>query len=928
MSQDQARKSTVEQLIDFRSASNTACSRAAESLRGLLHMLDGPSRLPGLKKIARNALEILDPTVGVPVGEHSSYDITAWRTELEWIVEQAVPISNRIFDSSRDKEKFLREKDNNPVLYQDSGATMHPLYCQLWETHENPEYDRKFRLLQGHFMFAYFAVAKKATSASWQQNPEKVRVASQHIYQSSLPLKHFAKFAIDDKDGNKCKALLLSLKPNIARKDFAQALWDFRNKETKKGSVVAKDLASIAKLLDWSLSGSYIPEPRTTENQNGEAKKVAGSREPEARVDTRDLTQSTGQSEADARKIASTAKDTPTPSEPKFVPALTFDVREDSNDGDVWEEVDLDVDAQGNTLVNRNTDITCYARTERDPEKIAQILRTGDNPGRYLEKSSLHLAKSDRGIRLHMGGWVEMRNQFLPWQLNELTDEEMADAWLRLEEHARSRDPESVEIFALANTLIWSGRIPKHLLHLEIIRGKDNPSGDIGFFLPANTSTQSAAELRIRPLAIPHREPITVPVQNEGARVSMPFFSLPDYAGIERILRLHVSLQPRANSGGGNETIFKRSLREYESLLRDRLAAQPGNRPPNELKRVTLARFGYALFQRIVDLTAGDLVAASLITGRDEAIARDDRYYAAPSIKSLREIYRRAIGDLRQELVALGCPLKEQAVSESETDGASVGSTICPTVDSVKKALAPIQERFTGDAEGEHCEQRNKVWSAQHNFYSLYSALVIGWTVGFRAIKDPFIHPDDIDFISGITAFQDKGPEDQSKSRLMRLPGLALSQMRAFFEYLMDPSFSRHLYDLVECPFFLESTARGVEICGIRPTLMDTFLADFLPLPVNASRHFGRTEWIERGVAPEHVAAWLGHFFQGEEPWGKYSTYRYAEFCRFMETELTQTLKHLGFEARDNDGKRIADIKPEVERFRRRKAQHEPSGED
>jgi hypothetical protein len=47
-----------------------------------------------------------------------------------------------------------------------------------------------------------------------------------------------------------------------------------------------------------------------------------------------------------------------------------------------------------------------------------------------------------------------------------------------------------------------------------------------------------------------------------------------------------------------------------------------------------------------------------------------------------------------------------------------------------------------------------------------------------------------------------------------------------------------------------------------------------------------------------------------------------------METDLTQTLKHLGFEARDNDGKRIADIKPEVERFRGRKAQHEPSGED
>lgn len=928
MSQDQARKSAADKLIDFRFASETVCARSAESLSGLLSVLNAPPRLPGLKMVAQNVLEILDPTVGVPVGESNSDDITAWRTELQWIVKEAAPIANGIFDSSRDKEKFLREKGNNPVLYQDSGATLHPLYCQLWETHEIAECDRKLRLLQGHFMFAYIEVARKAASAAWQESKEHRRVATQHIYQSSLPLKHFAKFAIDGKDGKECKALLLSLKPNIDRKDFAEVLWDFRKKQTKQGSAIAKDLASIVRLLDWSLFGSYIPEPRTSENQNGEARKVAISDEPEARRDPREATQPTVQPEAVAGEKASTVKNTPTPSESQFVPALTFDVTVDSDEGDDWEETVLEVDANGDTVRNRDAGITSYARTERAPQKIAQILRTGDNPGRYLKKSTLHLANSDRGIRLHMGGWVEMRNQFLPWQLNELADEEMADAWLRLEEQARSQDPESIEIFALANTLIWSGRIPQHLLPLEIIRGKDNPSGDIGFYLPPNASPQSTAELRIRPLAIGHREPIAVPVQNRGARLSMPFYSLPDYAGIEEILRLHVSLQPGANSGGEKETIFRRSLQEYEELLRDRLAHQPRNRPPNELKRVTLARFGYALFQRIVDLTAGDMVAASLITGRDVTIARDDRFYAAPSIKSLREIYRRAVEDLREEFVALGCPLQVRCVVESETDGASVGSTICPTVDGVKDALTPIQELFMGNVEGEQCEQRNKFWSAQHNFYSLYSALVIGWSVGFRAIEDPFIHPENIDFFSGMTAFQDKGPEDKSKSRLMRLPGLALSQMRAFFGYLMDPSFSRPLYEFVQSPYFIEDIARGFEIRVIRPALMEAFLADYLPLPVNASRHFGRTEWIENGVAPEHIAAWLGHFFQGEEPWGKYSTYRYTGFCRFMETELAQTLRELGFEARENDGNRIADIKPEVERFRRRKAQHEPSGEN
>jgi hypothetical protein len=733
-------------------------------------------------------------------------------------------------------------------------------------------------------MFAFIALARKLHSADWWEEESYARVAGHHIYKASLPLKHIARVPIEGDKGELYKKLLTSISRTSRRKKLSEDLWNFRTSISGEKEL-SKDLATIVRLLDLSLRGSYRPEPG-----------LPGLRDPK-------------RASTDPSEAPQTAQGC----------GAMFDVEADEDEDDASDDLESDdVDSPGEIPRKRGIGTTRYVRTKRDPKLLSQVIASGANPNTYLKTSTIHLAKDERGVRLNAGGWEEMRNQYLPWSLDELTDEELADAWSRLESHAQSGDRDSVEVFALVSALLWTGAAPNSVLALEVLTCSQNPAADFGFYLPAQAASPSSAEWRIRTLARPHSEPLTEIVHNPGARRSEPFFALPDYGGVEGILRRHVANLGMTPQGSAGARIFARSVRDYQDLLRNHLNVSSSRFQPNRLKRVTLNRIGYHLFQRIVDLSGGDLVAASLITRRDVQIARDDRFYAAPSIVSLRKIYHDAVENVRQELVALRCPLQERQVVESGTLSASVGSTICPAVGDIERALDRLRNDIAKAPTGTS-EERVADWHRQHNLYSLYCAMAVGWSVGFRAVSNPFLSPDEIDFMSGLASFQDKGPADQSKSRLMRLPGWALAQTRAYYEYLTDPSLSFGLYDRLGSPYFCSGTNDGVRLDEVRPETLEPFLKDYLPLPANASRHFGRTEFIERGVAPEHVSAWLGHFFRGEEPWGKYSTYRYTQFCEFMEKKLPGILGDLGFKAIDYEGIQIPAVVPAVERFRGRK---------
>ena len=70
----------------------------------------------------------------------------------------------------------------------------------------------------------------------------------------------------------------------------------------------------------------------------------------------------------------------------------------------------------------------------------------------------------------------------------------------------------------------------------------------------------------------------------------------------------------------------------------------------------------------------------------------------------------------------------------------------------------------------------------------------------------------------------------------------------------------------------------------------------------NFARHLVRTEfseWSAQGdlrVLPERIAALLGHSIEGEQPYGRHSTFDYREFVTDMQSALGDLLKKLKFE--------------------------------
>jgi hypothetical protein len=909
MAENQGDSTALAKLIETRRADkNIALNAGLEnSLEGLLQLLDAPPELPGLLKIARNILAIMSPESGIPVSEFEKRYVSSWCIEIKWMLSHSKALARKLFAKKDERKSFLKARGDNPVHYQ--GATYHPLYCQLWETPANHEYIQGFRILQGHMMFAAFAVRRIVSGAEWLASEKHVQLTANHLYRTILPLQHLAQSADDVDGGSDCKELLKRIPTNCTREDFSNDLWKYRSEIPIIDRSLILDLGKIVSLLDWSIAGTYEPKPRRSSTQTSNATSSKTSGNPDEN-NVFSVVHFPGSNPAIVEPPAGGQNPDTDPE-----PESTYEVSTDNEEEDELEEAGFDTGSSVGSSGRLRLGITRYRRVKRDSKLQSEILAGGDHPENYLSSPSIDLAKNDRGVRLDAGGWQEMQNQYLPWSMNELADEELADAWLRLENHAKTGVPESVELFALMNTILWTGRMLKDVLPLEVLSGVGDPSGDICFQMPVASSTPSTAEWRVRALQVPHSEPLKSPIQKPGARLCVPVFTLPDYAGTEGVIRRHIEIQQKEWVGTRIQ-VFQGSIRDYQLRLKDRLSEQLDDQSLNQLERVTFQRIGCTLFQRIVDLTGGDLIAASFITGRDIKIAQVDRYYATPSIASLRKIYREAVMSIRDDLTALKCSLKENEVAESNTNNASVGSTLCPTSERLKFALSDIQKEIAKEPSGDEWHERLSGWVKRHNLYTLYSLLIVGWVVGFRAIKDPFIYPDEVDLVSGLTAFQDKGPADRCKSRLVRVPGLALAQIDAYYNYLLSSSFC-FLSNMPKCPFFID---HDLQVLTVSRSSIELFLHEYLPLPANASRHFARTVWVEeRLFSPEYVSGWLAHFYRGEEPWGKFSSFSFVEYCQFMEKKLPEILGDLGFLPLKYDGTKIAEYHPEIERFRRRK---------
>ncbi|MDD5759863.1 MAG: hypothetical protein PHI06_12370, partial [Desulfobulbaceae bacterium] len=488
-----------------------------------------------------------------------------------------------------------------------------------------------------------------------------------------------------------------------------------------------------------------------------------------------------------------------------------------------------------------------------------------------------------------------MAIQFLPWTYNRLTTSEYSELLLHLEEwfwklyhQTVLTKEEEIQAEAIVVALIsfWTGCPFAVVYETEIIDKKQESNCTLGIFLRLVTETETTYynEWRIRSITIDHYADAD---DNALSRKRDKYTWMPDLVGFTKYLRSYLKkldLKQKKNS------LFRYSLKEHKTALLRILKTS------SFYQRITVHKIENFMFGRLFD-HCGDVSVAASITGKNVIINSVRSNYFAPSINFLIDIYKETVDGIVAELKNSrdSWRVKLQDASQElddDLDGCHVGSLVCPRFEAVLNAVDYIKTVLAAPVS---LDDSIAAWN-YHNTYTVYSIFFFGFATACRAIIEPMILSSAVDAASGFAVLADKEDVHQSKSRPLWVPPFVYQQLVSYEKHcrriirLKIPSNAEKAKGAL-C-FFLDE--QGVAEVA-RPSNVAQFAEPFLPFPANAHRHFIRTELIERRCPAEVVDAWMGHWFNGESPWSKYSSLSYASYVLALQKHLLPLLQELGF---------------------------------
>jgi hypothetical protein len=103
-------------------------------------------------------------------------------------------------------------------------------------------------------------------------------------------------------------------------------------------------------------------------------------------------------------------------------------------------------------------------------------------------------------------------------------------------------------------------------------------------------------------------------------------------------------------------------------------------------------------------------------------------------------------------------------------------------------------------------------------------------------------------------------------------------------------------------PFLFLLRADG-RLLNLKPTEIERQLRKVFPVPVNVNRSYLRNRLRELNCPGEMVNYFMGHWENGEEPFGPYSTLAPNDFQQAISEPLLQILKGDGWKAIEGLGR-------------------------
>lgn len=847
-------------------------------LADLLIRLEMPASLLGGKRLASQTCGLLRASLPMLPPE-GRLKICEYILELRWVIHHADVLADSLFHSEEDRKRFLCCSGRNPYLR--GGARDHGLCCLLWEQYSrrDPNIDDKLPSLQKPYdvlrrealLTHITALGYWAQREDWLSPEGPRKIVRGSMYRRTLAIRHFT--MANYLESTEYRNVLRYVPVVASRAKMHAALRQIHRNLPASVTALEKqlheDLSSILGLLrvadDPTSIRAYTKEAET--EVNGEELSVLQDSLPEPEEANEEV-----EYEVECQVDEDEANETGESIE---------DGEDNSENGET--------DAPGVT----------YTRHRWSKQDKKNCIEAGIHPADALPIQHLHLSVRRYGDSL---AWQAMRNQNLSLDWRNLAMEEVG-LGLQILETQAGLGLEDLEIFALATIVVARGLTLPTAQSIDVRGDRPDEVEKLTLFLPASKTEQ--AEWLVPAVPIPYQQEHGT---YAGCRQVVKSFVLPDYWHTGNLLRRLIAMKFPLWNGEllqpfAGPTQWDEHPATYAQRLEHFLQKAKSDRGPGLAGRVTFPRLAGVLPQRIRDQTAGNLVLMTYATLQKDRTGEDGRYYSTPAVQSVQQADLAATSSIDQELRVIGYDASVDLALKPSSSSGYLGSPMCPTLEAIQVFLAELVAKIAAANNLLNAHEDINAFIARHNAFTMLTFCAV--TVGTCHRPTHGAIPDlaEIDTSTGRVSIVDKGTD---KARLSVAAESSVTQLRAYVDYVMSFDFGKFFGSRPELSFFFIS--HEGEFVAVSPA---TLKQQSLPFVANFARHLVKTilsEWCESGdprVSQEWIAALLGHFMEGEEPFGAHSSLDYKSFAESMRAALGALLTAIQFQAIDILGKRI-----------------------
>ncbi|MEP1215077.1 MAG: hypothetical protein ABJM11_00010 [Marinobacter sp.] len=228
--------------------------------------------------------------------------------------------------------------------------------------------------------------------------------------------------------------------------------------------------------------------------------------------------------------------------------------------------------------------------------------------------------------------------------------------------------------------------------------------------------------------------------------------------------------------------------------------------------RVTITRLQRCIYNEIAD-TQGDAVDATFITGNQPATGTHvgTHYYCVPESDLQKRYLEATQGAVPDDFKDLMLPIRSR-----QNRPYLIGSPFCPKAEWINDLVSETRRQLK--------QSREKPLSADslielHNSLTVYVALFLVFSTGYRSVQAPLSRDTDYDPLSGMLVIADKTDSAFSHARLVPVPGVFAWQLDLYQQH--RERVVSQLWALlgIKAPahflFFLDQASGGTKASGI-----------------------------------------------------------------------------------------------------------------